>query len=62
MADLRIAIVLLGALVACCSLVALGVYFSRRTEVTRVYATSGVIALLALIIFVIYAAFYLVTK
>lgn len=62
MVDLKIAIALLGGLVACCGLIALGVYLGRRMGVTRVYMISGVIALLSLIMFVIYAAIYLITK
>jgi hypothetical protein len=62
MPELRIAMTLLAVLLGCCITLSIGAYFGRKSEVSKVYMVAGVIAVAGLIFFVIYAAWYLLTK
>lgn len=61
MQDLKSAVILLGIIVGCCLLLVLGGYFGKKLEVFRVVIGAGIVALVAIIIFAIYSAWYLLT-
>ncbi len=62
MLDLKTAIMILGIVLASCALLALGGYFGKKVEVFRVVIFCGIVALVAIIAFVIYSAVFLLTK
>jgi multisubunit Na+/H+ antiporter MnhE subunit len=62
MPDMKTAVILLGVIVGGCALLCLGGYFGKRVEVFRVLIAAGIIALVAIVIFALYSAWYLVTK
>jgi lysylphosphatidylglycerol synthetase-like protein (DUF2156 family) len=51
------ALLLIGIIVACCIFLAAGGYLGKKIEVFRVVIASGIIVLLAIIIFLIYLAY-----
>ena len=61
MLDLKTALTIMGIILGCMALLALGGFFGRKAEVFRVVITSGIIVLVALVIFVIYSAVFLLT-
>ncbi len=62
MPDMKTAVILLGAIVGACALLCLGGYFGKKVEVFRVIIGAGIVALVAIVIFAIYSAWYLITK
>lgn len=62
MPDLKIAVIILGAIIGSCILLSLGGYFGKKLEVFRVAIGAGIIAVVAILIFAIYSAWYLITK
>lgn len=61
MTDLKIAVIILGIVVGCCLLLIFGGYFGKKLEVFRVVIGTGIVALIAIIIFAVYSAWYLLT-
>ncbi len=61
MPDLKTAVIILGIIVGCCLLLILGGYFGKKLEVFRVAVGAGVVALIVVVIFAIYSAWYLLT-
>ena len=62
MTDLKTAMTILGMILGCCLFLTLGGYFGKKAEVFRVVIFAGVVALIAIVIFVIYTAWFLITK
>lgn len=62
MPDLKIAVIILGAVIGSCIFLSLGGYFGKKLEVFRVAIGAGIIAVAAIVIFAIYSAWYLITK
>jgi multisubunit Na+/H+ antiporter MnhE subunit len=62
MPDMKTAVILLGVIVGACALLCLGGYFGKKVEVFRVVIGAGIVALIAIVIFAIYSAWYLITK
>jgi hypothetical protein len=58
----RTGIIILGAVVACCALLALGGYLGRKVEVFRVAISCGIIIILAFIVFLIFIAITTIFK
>ena len=50
------AVTALGIILGCCIFVALGAYYGKKTTVGKVVQTSGIIALIAVVLYVIYTA------
>jgi hypothetical protein len=61
MPDLKIAVAILGVVIVCCGLVSLGAYFGKRMSLGKLLRYLGVGALAVIIIYVIYAAIFLLT-
>jgi hypothetical protein len=62
MPELKTAITLLAGLLGSCITLSVGAYLGRKSEVSKVFIVAGVIAIAGLVFFVIYAAWYLLTK
>lgn len=62
MPDLRTAVIILGAILGCCLLLYIGGYLGKKIEVFRVAIGAGILALITIVLFVIYSAWYLITK
>jgi hypothetical protein len=62
MPDLKTALIILGIILGCCLCMVAGGYFGKKLEVFRVVMFSGILALLAIVAFVIYSAVYLLTS
>lgn len=62
MPDLRTAVIILGIIIGACALLSIGGYWGKKLEVYRVAIGAGIIALITIIIFVVYSAWYLLTK
>jgi hypothetical protein len=50
------AVTVLGVILWCCLSVALGAYYAKKTTVGKVVQMSGVVALIAMVLYVIYTA------
>ena len=50
------AVTILGVILWCCLFVALGAYYGKKTSVGKVVQLSGVVALVAMVLYVIYTA------
>ena len=61
MIDLKTALTIMGIILGCGALLALGGYFGKKAEVFRVTITCGIVVLVAIVIFVIYSAVFLIT-
>ena len=61
MPDLKTAVIILGIIVGCCLSLLLGGYFGKKLEVFRVAIGAGIVALIVIVIFAIYSAWYLLT-
>jgi multisubunit Na+/H+ antiporter MnhE subunit len=59
MTDLKTAVIILGIIVGCCLLLIVGGYFGKKLEVFRIVIGTGIIALIAIIVFAVYSAWYL---
>jgi hypothetical protein len=59
--DLKTALTIMGIILGAMALLALGGFFGKRAEVFRVAITSGIVVLVAIVIFVIYSAVFLLT-
>jgi multisubunit Na+/H+ antiporter MnhE subunit len=62
MPDLKTSVMILGAIIGCCLLLCIGGYFGKKLEVFRVAIGAGIIAIIAIVIFAIYVAWYSLTK
>ena len=62
MALVRTAVMYLGIVVGFCLLLVLGGYFAKKLEVYRVVIGAGIVALVAIVIFAIYSAWYTLTQ
>jgi hypothetical protein len=62
MPDLKTSVIILWAIIGCCLLLGIGGYFGKKLEVFRVAIGAGIIAIIAVVIFVIYIAWYSITK
>jgi hypothetical protein len=62
MPGLRSAVIILGIIVGFCLLSLLGGYFGKKLEVFRVVIGAAVVAIVVIIIFAIYSAWYLLTQ
>jgi hypothetical protein len=56
------AVMYLGITVGCCLLLMLGGYFAKKLEVYRIVIGAGIVALIAIVIFAIYSAWYTLTQ
>ena len=62
MPDLKTAIILVGIVLGCCVLLAAGAFVGKRVMVNNLLTFTGVVALIAIILYVIYAAWFLLTR
>ena len=61
MPDLKAAVAVLGVVIVCCILVALGAFLGKRMSLSKLLKYIGFGALAVIVIYVIYAAVFLLT-
>lgn len=61
MPDLKAAVDVLGVVIACCILVSLGAFLGKRMSLGKLLKYLGIGALALIVIYVIYAAIFLLT-
>ena len=62
MPELKTAVIILGIIVGFCLFLLLGGYFGKKLEVFRVVIGAAIVAIIVIIIFAIYSAWYLLTQ
>ncbi len=54
MPTMKDAVTILGIILGCCLFAALGAYYGKKTTVGKVVRISGIVALIAVVLYVIY--------
>jgi hypothetical protein len=62
MPDLKTTLLILGIILGCCLFLSIGGYFGKKLEVFRVVIFAVIVALVAIVIFVIYSAVFLLSS
>ena len=62
MPELRTAVIILGIIVGFCLILLVGSYLGKKLEVFRVVIGAAIVAIIVIIIFAIYSAWYLITQ
>jgi hypothetical protein len=62
MPDMKTALIILGIILGCCACMVIGGYFGKKLEVFRVVMFSGILALIAIVVFVVYSAVFLLSS
>jgi hypothetical protein len=61
MPGLNIAVTILGVTLGCCLLLLLGAFYAKRTNLDSLLKSMGIIAIITIILYVIYVAWYTLT-